>query len=222
MNKIILLGIIILLLLYFLGDIDYFEYFRIIDINDGLTVSKKPYDQYRCTDLNYFGWHIRWHPVTYFKCGPCWPIWARRERGPFTKYTPRWHYGLDTSKCERRHKYGIDNHNDLKIELERKYSNFRKRYKHYPSYNKYEWENNFFNNPEKLREGCCYLYTDYLNDISNKPCIKENEMSRHCDFYANHIYKDNVWHKVDRSKGEESECERVPELKKVCCHTCSL
>jgi len=78
----------------------------------------------------------------------------------------------------------------------------------------------FYNQPEIYKTQCCYKYNQVIGQ--KLPCIKENEASRLCDFYANHIYENNKWKEIDRKKDERSECERVPQLKNICCHSCSL
>lgn len=81
--------------------------------------------------------------------------------------------------------------------------------------------------PDIYKSRCNYVYEKKKDQLKSKPCTKENEFSRYCDFYSKNKfdYNTRAWIPIDRNQiknGEQSHCEQQPELFKVCCHSCSL
>ena len=130
------------------------------------------------------------------------------------------HSFLWKQKCYNRYNYGYETNDEINKVL-------RQRYPYgIPPVSvwgrKELWPNNFYHKPEELKDGCCFIYKNQLNKLDGTPCVKDFEMSTRCDFYANHILENGQWKKINRVNGENSECERISEIKKICCHTCSL
>ena len=221
MNRIVLLIIIILCLDIFLNFGDPYERFEIV--NDGITPLIKSYDSYKCTNKSYiYGWIHSFFliPIFFFIFIFFFPIPIF-----FVIYVPfrymGWHYDrLWKQKCYNRYNYGYETNDEINKVL-------RQRYPYgIPPVSvwgrKELWPNNFYHKPEELKDGCCFIYKNQLNKLDGTPCVKDFEMSTRCDFYANHILENGQWKKINRVNGENSECERISEIKKICCHTCSL
>ena len=86
----------------------------------------------------------------------------------------------------------------------------------YNDCNRRFWSNSLKEDPYYFMETCCNTYK-----TKKLPCTKYYELDPHCDFYANHIYKNGRFYSIDRTRRERSECDRVPDLKNICCHSCS-
>lgn len=221
MNRIIILIVIILTLESFLRLVDPYEGFKIV--SDKLVNLEKPHDQYVCkNNTHVWGyrrsfvlipiWFIIWFfifpiPILFFIYIPLWYL--------------GWHYDREwRNKCYNKFNYGYATNQEINNVLRQRYPNG------IPSVSvwgrKELWPNNFYHKPERFKEGCCFLYKHQMNKLNRSPCVKDFEMNTRCDFYANHIYENGRWRSVDRSKGERSECDRVPDVRKICCHTCSL
>lgn len=226
MNRIILLIVIILTLDIYLIFGNIYETFRVV--SDRMVPLEKPYDQYTCRNET-FSWQrrVQYIPIPICLCCIIIIIFFFPIIIPICfviivpHYYMGWHYDREwKNKCYNRFNYGYATWDEIQNVLRQRYP------RGIPPVSVWSrrelWPNNFYHRPDKIKENCCFLYKDQMNKLTGAPCVKDFEMNTKCDFYANHIYENGSWRAVDRSNGERSECDRVPDIRKICCHTCSL